>query len=373
MKLNLTDFRDALTKVTPAIGEGNIALTVLKGGSDLIVSAVRGAFAIFVTIPNVTDAEPMNIEVNADKVKSLMPLFFDPELELRKINNALNFKTANGNNINLPVITMDLVDVVDNKSDAEYVKDMKVKFITHYVNETAHALQSRATASMGGDARLSAYYLETDGEHIRITTTDKFRVSIRAGALGDITNRYTIPGAEFKAAIALIGDDVIFRIPKDGEFLQMVGENIVIVMPILATEYFNLQGIINNIENSTNKLTVTVARDQLINICKIVQVIAGVNPKMVFEVKGLKLELSTVDKTGDFERALDIEKNPDGKNLRVVFSAKYILDALESLRAKRVDMIIDASLGLCEIVSHVEENDKAKPGKAIEIVLPIKA
>lgn len=65
------------------------------------------------------------------------------------------------------------------------------------------------------------------------------------------------------------------------------------------------------------------------------------------------------------------EKDPDGKNIRVGFSLKYLIEALESLNSNRVEMMFSNNRGVCKIEPHLEEGQEPKPGRAVEIVLPI--
>lgn len=368
MIMKVETLKKAVNMVNPALGSSrnkrHIALTVLPDTKKLIVSASRGSFAIFHTIEDVQDAVPMNIEVDAELFRSTLMKFTADMMELKIENNRLNIIALDGIPFSIwnAYADLGLVNEVDDKSSSCYRKEIKVKALSAYINGTAHALAPEQ------DNLRNAFFIETDGTNIRVTATDTYRISTRAGAISKTKSSYILPGMETKTVISLLGDDATLRIPTKGEHVQIVGNNTVVVMPVISGNYFDAQGAISKAEVAT-RLTVTVDREDLINVCEMLSLY---DPKVVFNIKDNKLSVSTVYAYGGSEGTeLDIEKCPDDSTMSISFSSKFVIDALKSLRGNRVDMKFSKSVYPCLICSHVEEGQKVKPGKAIELVLPV--
>lgn len=375
MLLKVAELKDALNRVFPAIGNSkNFTLTVLPKSKDLVLSAVKGSFAIFHTIEGVAENdEAMNIEVNGDLFRATLMKFNCETMEMGMDSNCkrLNIRALDGIPFSIWNSYSDLgiITKLDDKSSCHYKKELNIKNLPAYINGTAHALD---TACSGGnnltDSRKASFFLETDDENIRITTTDGYRISTRSGAMNDIKHSYIIPGSEMKSVISMLGEDATIRIPTKGEYVQIVGGGTVVIMPVLSGDFYDTQSIIKNVEDSCI-LTVTAVREDLISICEMMGLY---DSKIMLNINDSKLSVSTAYVYGGSEGTdLDIEKDPEDKNLSVAYSSKLLADALKSLRGYRVDMKFSKNNHICEICTHVEEGKVSKPGKAVEIVLPI--
>lgn len=384
MKINLIEFREKLNKVTSGVGSDVVRMTVLSGSEDkgLVLSGVRNSFALFLTVRDITDAAPMNVEVNASLLKSIVGLFIPIETEQEKDNSMeLVCKSttillkAYDNVLAIPYADLGVVDTLDDMRDTVYVKEFAVKFISQYINDTAHALESAETALCGSDIRRGSYHMEADDDlkNVRVTTTDFHRISIRSGALKNIRYQFVIPGIQFKAVVSMLkGDDdtALFRVPENGSFLQMIGKDIVAVLPLVNERIVDVNNILNKFKQDT--ITITANRRQLINACELSMSLDR-NNKIILDADSRMLNLEANNGFGTIRKSIAISRTPQNKiPKKTAFSARFMLEALKSLRGEKVDLEFESSIGVCKIVSHVEDGDKPKPGMAAEVILPIK-
>lgn len=374
MKINKDNFYKKVMGVMPAT-ENNITLKIEKGSSKMVVSSVKNSFAIYLTVNDIEDAKPMHVQVDASYLRDILGAVngytLDETITLT-ILDANRFEISAGNgtvNFKVPFVNLEGTDIDGSKSKEKYVKEIKVKSLGAYINGTKHAIETRDSIVVGPDARRASFFVEVDAEdNIRVSTTDGHRVSLRQGAMKEVVNEFVIPSAEMKTAISLLGKDVTLRIPKDGEFFQMVGEDTLIVMPLLNSKFFPIQNVIDDVENK-KALKIVVDKHELLCKCKCAVIC---EKKVVFGVVGKKITMGTTSacREGGGEMMID-EKDPDGKNIRVGFSLKYLIEALESLNSNRVEMMFSNNRGVCKIEPHLEEGQEPKPGRAVEIVLPI--
>lgn len=372
MKVLLSKVKEALGKVAPALGGENVTMTVLEGTSNLVLSAVNGSFAIFATIRDVVDATPLNVELNANFLKSRFMTMPNRMLEIVKRNGMMSFSLEKEDDdmffysFNAPFMDMGNVKTLDDKSSEKYATEIEVKGLGTYISDTSHALEKAFSAS---DTRRTSYYVEIDKNNkIRVTTTDSHRISVRQGAIGDVAYKFLIPGVEMKTAVSLLDKNVKLRVPKKGEYLQLVGTDIVIVMPIVALSFFDTKRIIDHIEE-TAMLNLVVDKNVLVNICRFV---TDGDPKLIFETKGDLLNITNNCTMGTMNANLKVEKTPDTKDIKLGFSSKFLMEALESIRSERVDITISSDNGVTRIMPHLEDGQKPKSGKAIEVVLPMR-
>lgn len=371
MTIDTDKLYKSIVGVTPAAMK-NVTLTVTKGSSDLVVSSVKDSFAIFQTIHGVADAEPINAEVNASLLKRTLarPSADTVNIEM-KTSDRILLSMDNGDFYSeLVILNLGNTDSIDDRTDEKYIKEIHVKSLSTYVKGTKHALASKASAIADPDARKTSFFVEADDDgNLRVSATDRHRISLRQGSIKEIKNRFVIPGTEMKAAIPLLGRGTCLRIPKDGKFLQLVRKNAVIIMPTLDCGFFPVNDIIEKIDNE-KILKLVADRKTMIRKCRASQIF---NKKVVFGVLGNKITIEAYGPDGSSRISrMDTEKEPGNKNLMIGFTAKYLIDALVSLKSERVEMVFGKGYDGCMIEPHLEEGKKQMPGKSIEVVFPVR-
>lgn len=376
--VKLSELNKKLGSIMSTVGGKNVRLTITKNDvSSMVVSAVNNAFGVYLHLYGVVNGFPMDVETDASLLRSMLALFV-PGREYTNVEDSIRITKDDGlfvlksygNEFTLPISDLGEIDRIDDKSDLEYVDELKVKYISYYINETAHALESKSAACGGSDARRSSYFIEMDEQlkNIRVTTSDNYRISQRSGPMGSVKYKFVVPGAELKSIISMLGNDdsAVFRIPKNNPILQIVGKDMVAVLPLVSSPFFDISMVTKRLDVN-NTATVTVDKGMLINACEMAGLIDN---KMIFETKGDFLIVSAMNTTGTVSKTIPLEKR--GKNpKKVAFSAKFMLDALKSMRAKKVDIKIEPEKGVCEITPHMEDGSSQKPGKTLEIVTPI--
>lgn len=367
MKVKLKPFQKAVNKIykifsedknPETISKNKINLTIFRNSSNMIISACRKQsvlslppLSVFIDVGHIENAEPINLALHAQTFFSLVKNLHGSDIYIEIQNDQADrlFIYTDENKqmkSNLPIENLKTVNTLDDKSDQKYIGELHPQMFSTYLKETAHAIEAKPS-----DMFRCSFCFEADADsNIRVTTTDGYRCSSRYSSINDIKYSYTIPKKELIKAARLLENAVTIRIPADGDYIQMVGDNIIVVIPVSKIKYFNVDLIIDR-EIRTKILTMTVRRENLLKICK-----THLHPQQILILKTeddiLRICSPAEDEQFSIEKILPIHKHPQDKNVSFSLCAKYLYDALRHLTAYDVDITV------CEKICIITRNGK---------------
>lgn len=359
MKLSLNTFREAIGAVSAAVNEGKVGIAVVD---DVLViyGQKPDGFLISKKIKDVDDIKPINVTLDYSFIRASLAFFGGDVLYIEKKETSLFFHTEDGEDyarMEAPCISLGEMSYND-MSGENYVDSIFVRYLPHYVNKTAHALELMKFVQTGSDSRKSSFFFQTDGQNISLTTTDGRRISLRSGKMGKIKYSFLIPGDYLKAASAQLGNAAKFDISEKKNILRIVDDDTTIILPVMSNEFFCLDKVVNDSYNGDGKFIIN--RSSLIAACEMVSLLSD---KATFTISENKLTVSGTDQIALNEKTIAIKNN--GKTKTFIAVTRFMSDALKSFSSENVNIIVTENM--CNIAAC--EDGKKKEGKAIEIVL----
>lgn len=388
MKIKLKPFQKAVNKTykifsedknPETISKNKIKLTIFQDSPNMIISASykQGSqfstpLSVFINIGHVEDAKPINLALHAQTFFSLVKGLHGNDICIQMQNDKpdrifIYTDEDKQTGASLPIESLEPVDALDDKSDQKYIGTLHLQMLSKYLKETIHAIEAKPS-----DMFRYSFCFEADADgNIRVTTTDGYRCSSRFGSINGIKYSYTIPKKELIKAARLLENAVTIRIPADDDYIQMVNDNIIVVIPVYKIKYFNMDLIIER-EIHKKILTMTVCRQNLLQICK-----THLQPRQILILKTegniLQIGSSAENEQLSIEKTLPTAKQPQNKDVYFNLYAKYLYDALRHMDAYNIDITP------CENICIITRNSKwdgwgnrpVSPIKGIELI-PIK-
>lgn len=361
MKVRLEELKDAISNTSAVGGQVNTAMSLEAGSKELVLSAVNNTFAVFssVDIEDADKKESLCVEVNANLLKSSVSYFSGDYVLIEKLQGIICIKDESESSIiRLPYAEMSAANKISGEDD-QY-DTVTVKHLSSYINRTCHAFVS--VNANGGDMKRSSFYFETDGKNIRVTATDGYRISSRAGAVGKIKKSFIVPGAEMKAIVPIIGDDEVNMELTDNA-LRIRSKKAVIILPLVDSIFFDTEKIISQLEEAVS-LRMTVNRRDFLEACELS---ALVDKKACIKVNANQVQVSSAGTLGDIKRIIPVQTDADTE-VKVYFAIKYMMDALKSITSADVTICFEKNKNIMEIIP---SSTKSCSGKSIEVVFPV--
>ena len=361
MKVKLEELKNVISNTNTVGGLVNTAMSLEAGSNELVLSAVNNKFAVFssVDIEDVNKKETLCVEVNANLLKSSVSYFSGDYVLIEKLQGIICIKDESESSlIRLPYAEMSAANRISGE-DEQY-DTIAVKHLSSYINRTCHAFAP--VSANGGDMKKSSFYFETDGKNIRVTATDGYRISSRAGAVGKIKKSFIVPGAEMKAIVPIIGDDEV-EMELTDKVLRIRNKKAVIILPLIDGIFFDTEKIISQLEDMI-LLRMTVSRRDFLEACELSSLVDKV---ACIKINEGKVQVSSASALGDIKRTLPVQTDADTE-VKVFFAIKYMMDALKSITSPDVTICFEKNKNIMEIIP---SSSKSCSGKSIEVVFPV--
>lgn len=290
---------------------------------------------------------PGRVAVNAKSLFEIIKELPDGKIELeRKENNWLKI-TQNRAVFNIVGISPEEYPVFPTFTTQEFVK-MDAEIFLEMIEKTIYSVSTDETRY-----HLNGVYLEVrpekDGSVYRMVATDGHRLSlidrtipaanVKGGTQGVIVPRKGLH--EIRKLLESMNEQV--EVAIEGAQLVVRSATTILMVRLIEGKYPNYQQLIPQ----NLKEHFLVQREALLSSLKRVSLLSNSKSKGVtFAISGGRMEITSNNpELGDAKEEIEVEYK--GKDLRIGFNARYVLDVLASMHD--------------EIV-RVELNDQLSPG-----------
>ena len=291
--------------------------------------------------------EPGRVAVNAKSLFEIIKELPEGRIDLeRKENNWLKI-TQNRAVFNIVGISPEEYPVFPTFTTQEFVK-MDASVLAEMIEKTIYSVSTDETRY-----HLNGVYLEVRGEGdqatYRMVATDGHRLSLidrhipnaptRAGAQGVIIPRKGLH--EIRKLLDAVDETV--EIAIEGAQLIVRSQTTVLMVRLIEGKYPNYQQLIP--QNLREHFL--VQREALLSSLKRVSLLSNAKSKGVtFAISNGRMEITSNNpELGDAKEEIEVEYQ--GKDLKIGFNARYVLDVLASMH---------------DDVVRIELNDQLSPG-----------
>ncbi|HNZ40290.1 MAG TPA: DNA polymerase III subunit beta [Clostridia bacterium] len=227
-------------------------------------------------------------------------------------------------------------------------KDNKVTIKTEYLkNMIRNTLFSVSTNEQR--LILTGALFESEENSFKMVTLDSFRMSIRKEyILGNKEEfNFVIPGKTLNELLKLItNDDEDIKIYYEKTQVLFEFGNCKFISKLLQGDYFNYKAIIptkdfaTKIEISVNEFRNIIERNMLVSD-------DGRKAPLILEISENILTANTQGEVGNVTEKCHIKK--EGKDIRIGFNARYLLDAIKSIDEGKVRISFMGETSACII------------------------
>lgn len=242
-------------------------------------------------------------------------------------------------------------------------KENKVTIKTEYLkNMIRNTIFSVSTSEQR--MILTGALFESDENYFKMVTLDSFRMSIRKEyILGNNEQfKFVIPGKTLNELLKLItNDDEEIKIYYETTQVLFEFGNCRFISKLLQGEYFNYTAIIpkefvTKIELDVAEFREIIERNMLVSD-------DGRRAPLVLDIKENILTANTQGESGNVTETLHINK--EGKDMRIGFNAKYLLDAIKSISDENVRISFMGETNAC-VISPVNTDE------FLYLILPVR-
>jgi len=291
--------------------------------------------------------EPGRVAVNAKSLFEIIKELPDGRIDLeRKDNNWLKI-TQNRAVFNIVGISPEEYPVFPTFTTQEFVK-MDAATFSEMIEKTIYSVSTDETRyhlngvylEVRGDADKATYRMvATDGHRLSLIDREIAASPARAGTQGVIIPRKGLH--EIRKLLDTVEDSV--EIAIEGAQLIVRSRQTVLMVRLIEGKYPNYQQLIPQ----NLKEHFLVRRESLLSTLKRVSLLSNAKSKGVtFAISNGRMEITSNNpELGDAKEEIEVEYQ--GKDMRIGFNARYVLDVLASMHD--------------EIV-RIELNDQLSPG-----------
>jgi DNA polymerase III subunit beta len=289
---------------------------------------------------------PGRVAVNAKSLFEIIKELPEGKIELeRKDNNWLKI-TQNRAVFNMVGISPEEYPVFPTFTTQEFVK-MDAQVLSEMIEKTIYSVSTDETRY-----HLNGVYLEIrpdqEGAIYRMVATDGHRLSMIDRKITTATSRATqgviVPRKglhEIRKLLDNVEDTV--EIAIEGAQLVVRHSNTIMMIRLIEGKYPNYQQLVPH----NLKEHFLVQREALLSSLKRVSLLSNSKSKGVtFSISGAKMEITSNNpELGDAKEEIEVDYK--GKDLKIGFNARYVLDVLASMH---------------DDVVRIEMNDQLSPG-----------
>ncbi len=213
------------------------------------------------------------------------------------------------------------------------------------------------------NAAMAGVYLEVFDNRIRMTTLDGHRISVRVNELNDSYDRMSsiIPGKTMSDLSKIIaGDrDREMRILFSRNHIVFEFENTKVVSRVIDGEYFKIDSMLREEYETHVKINKREFMDCLDRSTLFIN--ESDKKPVIMTIGDEEISLRLKSQIGSMDEKIQIEK--EGKDLKIAFNPKLLIDALRVIEDEEIDVYMVKYNYPCTI--------KDQEGKYIYVVLPV--
>lgn len=210
---------------------------------------------------------------------------------------------------------------------------------------------------MGGE------YIEVKGDKVRFTTLDGHRISIRNIKMKDTysEDKAIVPVRNLNEISKIISGDndkeILIYFDKNNLLFEF--DSTKVVCGVINGEYFKIDHMLSK----DNETKITINKNELISYIDRSMIFIRENDHkpIILTIKDNNLNISIKTSTGTMDG--DIICHKDGKDLKIAFNPKFLIDALRAIDEEEVSLYFTNSKAPC-FIRDEEEN-------YIYLILPV--
>jgi len=213
------------------------------------------------------------------------------------------------------------------------------------------------------NAAMAGVYLEVIDNKIRMTTLDGHRISVRVNELNDTYEKVSsiIPGKTMKDLSKIIAGerDRTMNILFSKNHIIFKYENTTVVSRVIEGEYFKIESMLReeyetHVKINKKKLFESLDRSTLL-------INESDKKPVIMTIQDEIINLRLKSQLGSMNESIGIEK--EGKDLKIAFNPKLLIDALRVIDDEEIDMYMVKYNYPCTI--------KDSAGSYTYVVLPV--
>ena len=246
---------------------------------------------------------------------------------------------------------------IEENSDTVYLKKEEFKDMIRKTSFSASIDESKGV--------IVGVLLEMAAGKFNMVALDGFRMAISRTRMGESIERNTIIAAKIlndvNKIIADIEEEGDIKMILSSKKAMLLLENTKIIIRLLEGEFIKYRDILPK-ESETK---VKISRNFLMDSIERASLLAkeGRNNLIIFNIEGDKLIITSKSEEGNVREEIEIEK--EGKDLKIGFNSKYILDVLKVVDEDDVLLEFKASINPCLV--------KSTEGEKYEyLILPVR-
>ncbi|MGI6152512.1 MAG: DNA polymerase III subunit beta [Christensenellaceae bacterium] len=194
---------------------------------------------------------------------------------------------------------------------------------------------------------LTGLYFDVTRNNLSIVALDGYRMAVRKEpAISDIVKSCVVPARTLRELSRIVNDsEENIKISISGNMALFETEDTQIYTRLLEGEYINYKNLLPK-EYTTS---VKVEKEMLRESIELASVLAreGNNNVVRFQVEDKILEITSNSEMGKLNDKVPVITR--GKNLKIAFNAKYILDVLKAVEDQEVVMHFNSAISPCII------------------------
>ncbi|MEG1473651.1 MAG: DNA polymerase III subunit beta [Christensenella sp.] len=209
---------------------------------------------------------------------------------------------------------------------------------------------------------LTGLYFDIEKNMLTVVALDGYRMAVRRQVvISDIEKSCVIPARTLREVSRIIGDtEENIKISISGNMAQFEVGKTEIYTRLLEGEYVKYK----NLLPADGATKVTIETEMLKDSLERASILAreGNNNVVKFEISEKNLEITSNSEMGNIDEQIPVITV--GKNLKIAFNAKYLLDVLKNLTEPEIMMQYNTAVSPCVIKQ--ENSDEYK-----YLILPV--
>ncbi|MBO4458270.1 MAG: DNA polymerase III subunit beta [Butyrivibrio sp.] len=187
---------------------------------------------------------------------------------------------------------------------------------------------------------MSGELFEVDGDNLKLVSLDGHRISIRKVKLSGSYpyKKVIVPGKTLGEISKILGDSTekMVNIYFTDKHILFEFENTVVVSRLIEGEYFSIDQMLS----SDYETKMSINRKEFLDCIDRATLLVkeGDKKPVIISVLDSTMELKINSAIGSMDEEIDIEKQ--GKDLKIGFNPKFLIDALRAIEDETVDIYL---------------------------------
>lgn len=360
MKVERKKLVAVTSNVRKAIAKSNNEMleSIKIEGKDGVLSLSSSSYYITITGSiDVDDLSDFTCVVNAAMFYNTISKVMAEYIELIKEEKYVYIKgqafdAGTNYNIKLPILDdtlcpIETVEITDKRGyDGSILKN--------YIKACSHAI-----GNGDKDLKMGSFFIEVgDNDNLRVTSLDRYRISVRHNGNKEYNESFIVPGKQCKDAAEIIDEDFVFYRAEDNNII-MSGKtedcHYNILIRLVEGSYFNFSSILNVINR---KYKVIAKKQELLDALNVVTLFG--HP--ILTITKDRISFSTKKESGMADLIIQAKTEMDIEKFVICLNGGYFKDAIVSLEGDDIEIDLTSENTPVLLSSNTKE---------AEIILPI--